>query len=142
MTNAALQGTYSDLKFIKTRKVVQMVLELPIEQGDKLVEIFGVPQPDNEVRVAVARIHSFREERPPTPFHELSRTHQAGILCGDVKFQKWLGVETSTDAAAKVRTICDVSSRCSLSSSDTVASKWDSLIFNYRTETGQQAEER
>jgi hypothetical protein len=144
MTDAALQGTYSDLKFVKTRKVVQMVVELPIEAGDRLVEIFGVPRPDDEVWVAVARIHSpsLREEKPPTLFHELSRTRQAGILCSDVKFQKWLGVETSTDAADKVRIICGVSSRCSLSSSGTVASKWDSLIFNYRTETGQQAEER
>ena len=143
MTDAALQGTYSDLKFIKTRKVVQMVLEMPIEQGDKLVEIFGVPQPDNEVWVAVARIHSpsLREERPPTSFHELPRSQQAGILCEDTEFCRWTFNNTKMHPVVAIYKHFNIESRRELNAEE-FADDWGAYVMNYRTETGQQAEER
>lgn len=50
------QGNYSDLKFIRTRGVCQIVVEIPLEDGQRFVAAFGAPSPANEVPVAIARL--------------------------------------------------------------------------------------
>lgn len=54
--NAVVSGTYSDFKIVKTRSVFQMVIEGPIERAAEAVAMFGVPQPGQEIHVAVARL--------------------------------------------------------------------------------------
>lgn len=56
MTSAVISGTFSDLKTVKTRGVLQMVIEVPIEKGAAVVKAFGFPQPGAEIPVAVARL--------------------------------------------------------------------------------------
>lgn len=55
---AAFQATYSDLRFIRTRKVVQVVLEAPIEQAAAIAAALGYPDPAQETWVAVARLNT------------------------------------------------------------------------------------
>lgn len=65
-TTAVIDGTYSDFKIVKTRSVFQMVIEGPIERAAEAVAMFGVPQPGQEIHVAVARL------QVPTPIaHEV-----------------------------------------------------------------------
>ena len=143
--SAVVRGTYADLKFIKTRKVVQMVIEMPIEAGAAVVEVFGVPQPDQEVWCAVARLNGVASETPPErqskPFHELSRVQQSGILCKDVNFQEWLGARSTENAISMVKRKCTVTSRRNLEHGDG-AKLWDVMLESYRKDTGQIAEER
>mgnify|MGYP001613672248 CR=1 FL=1 len=58
---AAISGDYCDLRFVKGRKVAQIIIEIPIEAAGVFVQAFGTPQPDKTVPVALARIH------PPRP---------------------------------------------------------------------------
>lgn len=51
-----IAGSYADLKIIRTRQVVQMIVEVPIEEGERLIQVFGLPAPGTEIRVAVARL--------------------------------------------------------------------------------------
>lgn len=53
-TPAVIRATYSDLKFLKTRKVAQIICEVPIENAGEIVKIFGAPDPSRETWVAVA----------------------------------------------------------------------------------------
>ena len=56
---AAFQGNYSDWKLIRTRGVVQVVIEVPIEHSGLAYDVLGgMPQPGDEIQVAVARINS------------------------------------------------------------------------------------
>jgi hypothetical protein len=49
-----IEATYTEWKMIKTRKVLQLILEIPLErQGDVLIRL-GPPMPDREKWVAVA----------------------------------------------------------------------------------------
>ena len=41
----AIKGTYADFKTVKSRSVVQMVIEIPIEQSTELVSKCGIPIP-------------------------------------------------------------------------------------------------
>jgi len=86
-TNKVMQGTYSDFKVIKTRKVIQVVVEIPIEQGNSFVEMFGVPDPSQEVWVAIAEINRTAIE---TQGEATKAVQQAGMLCRSLEFGKWL----------------------------------------------------
>ena len=55
MTNAAvIKAVYADLRFVKTRKVAQLVLELPIEKAKDAFDTLGAPDPAESQWVAVA----------------------------------------------------------------------------------------
>lgn len=148
MTQAVIQGTFADLKTVKTRSVVQMVVEVPIEQGEQIVRAFGFPQPGQEVNVAVARIvpgAKPQEQAKPEPtdghkrFEDMPRPQQAGILCNDKSFMEWMGAGDTNMAAAILRQRLGVQSRADLKTDTEAAGKWDALVIQFRQDTGQMA---
>jgi hypothetical protein len=53
----AFRATYSDWKVVKGRKVIQVVLELPLEAADQAYQVLGgMPMAANEIWCAVARL--------------------------------------------------------------------------------------
>ena len=132
--NAIVAGTFADLKTVKSRSVVQMVIEIPIERGASVVEMFGFPQPGAEIAVAVARlVGTPPAAEPDAPgkrrFEDMPRAQQAGILCSEREFQRWLGVNDAGEAAARIRVNMGVASRSDL---DRVGPAWDALVTDYR----------
>lgn len=117
---AAIRGTFSDFKLIKTRKLAQLIIEIPIEQADAaLTALGGLPRSDAERWCAIAlldptirgtvdalrevtkkhsikfdadEIAALRQEEPKErrAFCELPFPQQAGIKSADVHFQLWL----------------------------------------------------
>lgn len=70
MPSDAFSATYSDWKLIRTRKVVQIVLEVPIEAADHAYKVLGgMPNPASEIWVGVAR---FKSENPRS-LHDASQ---------------------------------------------------------------------
>lgn len=152
----ALAGEYSDLKFIKTRSVVQMHVEFPIEDGAELVKLFGAPLPGKPVRVAIARLNLelVKPEKEngaragETPhlrtWSDLSPAQQAGIRCNEPAFWKFLNgdgygdlgddtdvVQDASKAATYVRLICGVRSRADISKSPAALASWKDLEARY-----------
>jgi hypothetical protein len=84
--------------------------------------------------------------KPRTPFHQISRAQQAGILCNDDGFCLWLSVAHPlpdvTEAAEAVRRLCGVTSRSELSEDRVAGKKWDQLVTNFYEATGRMAEVR
>lgn len=167
MTQAVIQGTFADLKTVKTRSVVQMVVEIPIEQGAEIVRAFGFPQPGQEVNVAVAKLqpNAQRRDQPQAQeepkqeagtgeartgtdhqqtdghkrFEDMPRPQQAGILCNDRAFMEWMGAGDTNMAAAILRQRLGVQSRADLKTDTEAAQKWDALVIQFRQDTGQMA---
>lgn len=55
MTAAAIMGSFSEFRMVKTRSVCVLSIEIPVEQADAaLSALGGVPQPGKERPVAVA----------------------------------------------------------------------------------------
>ncbi len=140
---AIINGDYTDLKFIKSRSVLQIVIEMPIEAGPSVVQMFGTPLPGQGVPVAIARLEERVDEpKPRRTFDEMGRTQQAGILCGDARFQEYLGIQydvtfneldSMTDQAATiVRRLCGVNSRANLDTIPDADTKWDDIERGYR----------
>jgi hypothetical protein len=142
----ALGGDFADLKTVKSRSTVQMVIELPIEEGERIVRMFGFPQPSNPVRVAIARLAATPQiEATAEPaansnghrsWRDLTPAQQAGIRCNEPAFQKFLreegdsAVNDDAGAAAYVRLACGVHSRAHLVGN--AANKWRELEAKYQ----------
>ena len=68
MTEAVL-GTFADCKILKTRSVLQIIVEIPIEQADEALKALGgIPQPSEERWCGIAlapkeRGHMASQER-------------------------------------------------------------------------------
>lgn len=139
--HAALPGTFADLKTVKTRSVVQMIIEFPIERGADVVAMFGFPQPGQEVPVAVARLNVAPQIEHAAPagkraWHELPPSQQAAIRCDDENFIRFLekraGPEAASDAAEYVRGHCGVTSRANIKAGTPAAHQWFRLDGDYQ----------
>lgn len=104
-------ATYTDVKIIKTRGVVQLHFEVPIDNFRHCMEVLGdAPRPDREIWVAIARLNKQAAAADP-PMSKARRGHwdmkpsqRAGDRCSDVRFQEWLAsigrIEDATEEAA------------------------------------------
>lgn len=63
--SSIIQATYSDLKVVKTRRVAQLIFEIPLEQFNEAMAVLGgAPLPDSEVWVAIARLNDHAIVQP------------------------------------------------------------------------------
>jgi hypothetical protein len=134
MTAAAFSGDYVDLRFVKSRKVAQVVVEIPIEQAAAFVAAFGAPNPSTGVPVALARLAAAQEQQPAKErrkFSELPPSQQAAMRCNERDFQTFMDASTPDEAAESVRLHCGIRSRAELNSSPEAAAKWDLLEADY-----------
>ena len=124
---AAIQGDYVDLRFVKGRKVCQVVIEIPIEAGESFVAAFGTPNPANGVPVALARIAA--NAKPERKGGKMAQ--RAGILCNERSFQMFLDVPDADTAAEAVRRLCRIGSRADLDHDEEAAARFLNLESMY-----------
>lgn len=134
---SAFKATYSDLRFVKSRKVAQIVLELPLEQADGFIQVFGTPNPASETWCAIARLAIAQEKSKPDNPHKswdrLRLSQQAAIRCSDNTYRHWLCVDDEESAKAQVRKACEVDSRAELDTDETAANRWQAMEEEFAT---------
>jgi hypothetical protein len=134
---AALSAVYVDYRRVKTRKVMQIVFEVPIERWPTVYPILGEPDIDNSMWFALARLQGVPGEK----LKGGSLAQQAGILCNDGTFIRWAhehatGEEEfhgmSSEAAAEyIRFHCGVKSRAHLDHDAEAARRFRDLKADY-----------
>lgn len=133
-----MQGTYSDLKIIKSRKVVQVIVELPIEQANAFVEMFGMPNPAEEVWVAIAELN--RRTMNETEVSAATKAVQmAGMLCKTPNFGVWLRDFRNLDVdqnnpesiATALRALLGIKSRTEMHNSPEIVTAFNRLKGEY-----------
>lgn len=133
---AAMKADYCDLRFIKGRKVCQIVLELPIEAGAQFVSMFGTPDPSKTIPVGIAKLDP--NAKPERKGGKLAQ--KAGILCAEGAFRKFLAEKFPCEgiamfdldmAASELRFQCGVSSRAELDHNEEAARKFHDITTNY-----------
>ena len=134
----AFKAVYADWKLIKTRSVVQVVFELPVEQADQAYEVLGgmpvaakerwfgvaaIRNPEASPGASVSQpdpVEQPRPDRAKKDWRDLPPSQQAALRCNDPKFRAFMTekhglVSVSSDGAASaVRLICSVKSRSEL----------------------------
>lgn len=135
---AAIQGTYADLKFIKSRNCAQVVVEIPLEAADAFVRAFGTPNPAAEIPVALARLTTLVEVPEPKQveahrtWKDMAFPQQAGIRAGERDFHRFVAQRygkclDDSEAAEYIRKWCGVSSRSELATDKHAAQLWQQL---------------
>lgn len=147
---AAFKATYSDWKLIRTRGVVQVVMEVPLAEADAAYGVLGgMPNPANETWFGIAPINLHKPAKEnktsvaPTPrqdpksvggkWRDLQPAAQAGIRCAEPTFRVFLcemhGYDASSDelAAKAVRDFCGVNSRVELAANHKARVLWHQL---------------
>ncbi len=127
MPVAAIQATYADYRRVKGRKVLQIILEVPLEQAQQVHDTFGEPMPDGSTWVAVALLNkAVAGERKGGKLAQ-----KAGILCNEGGFQKYIGARNAEHAAEIVRKHCAIQSRADLDHDVDAARRFNRLTTDY-----------
>src|SRR4051812_7824397 len=101
---AALRACFSDFRLIKGRKQAQLVLEIPIEEADNALAVLGgIPQPQSDCWVAVARLNGVAKPEPKPDkekqrWDDLKLSMQAGIRCNEPAFQRFMREDYGSEA--------------------------------------------
>ncbi len=154
---AAFQATYSDWKLIRSRKVVQVVLEIPLEAAGQAYDVLGgMPNPGAETWCAIARLKGKEGNSNPltdTPapasveaspvrartWAEITPAQQAGIRCNEPAFVQFLAsryrqcVDSTESASQLVRELCEVKSRSEIRAGTKSAETWQRIEQTYQT---------
>lgn len=161
MTNALLPATFSDFRLVRGRKVAQLVMEVPIEQAEVAISLFGMPRPDKERWVAIAPLPEnyaslpeappAEQSAPPRERHQQERPKLVGWeidrlaavkLCGDTRFQAWAKCADEQQAAEHMRARIG-GSRSLIATDPDVRARFLKLKASYEFETpGLMAERR
>jgi len=157
---AAIRGTFADFRIIKTRKLVQIIIEIPIEKADEALRTLGgIPMSDQERWVAIARIES--DEKPKSVGERALA--QAHVLCADEEFQDWFRTKFVEDRpivvrdhflkawtdgrydeaiAVLLRWRLGIESRSELLTDETARNKLAEIVLEFDRERGRAAEKR
>ena len=136
-----IEGSFANFKLIQSRSLMQIIIEVPIEQAESVINLLGVPQFGTEQRVAIALLKT--EAKVDTPrkdaYQDLDDGPQAvvraAILCCEEPFRIWLcGSDHAIekDAATLLRTECGISSRSELATNPTALAAFVELENRYR----------
>ena len=133
MTAPILQATFSDWRTVKSRKVMQLIFEVPIEQAEKTLQVLGFPNPADEKWVAVCLLDKKAITKVDKP---KSYAQEAGKMCTDYEFKNFLaefqGLDLELgDAAAIVRHYCGVKSRSQIIEGTSAANSWSDLMARF-----------
>ncbi len=145
---AAFSATYSDWKLIRSRGVVQLVFEVPVEAAGEAYDVLGgMPDQAKSVWCAVARLQPPQQEaakpQPAVLPHILqsqagatgkSYAQRIAMLCQAPAFRAFLrennilcdghSVVSTDDAAQAIRQYCEVASRSEICAGTAAGHRW------------------
>lgn len=150
---AAIKATFADIQTIKSRGMLVLKFELPIEQADAALRALGgVPIPGTERWCGIARLTDTVPADAPAKDYGRSQTAKvayankddgekaivrAVMLARDPQFQAWLVesgrvLQASEDIAARyIREVCDVKSRSEIATSPPALREFLALETTY-----------
>ena len=133
---AIIQGSFCDYKNVKTRSVVQLIIEVPSENARMAFDALGIPVSGTEIPVAIALLDpkavQKKVDKERRRFNELPLPQQAALRCQDEAFCRFLAEEKNAyqlgDGFADfVRHYCGVASRSEIQPGTPAANKWRDL---------------
>ena len=82
-TNRITRGVYSNFRIVKSRNVAEVCIEIPLEQGEEFVQMFGMPNPEGSKWLAIAAL-----DKPKVADYEegMRAIQQCALICKQEKF--------------------------------------------------------
>lgn len=162
MAARAIKATFSDWRTVKSRKVLQLIFEVPLEQQAEALTMLGAPMPDDPAWCGIARIveepapaknpdkAEAARERYRAQDKMAQAAQRAAMLCKDMAFRRYVAtrasdgtVIASEDGCAKfVRDRCRIDSRSRIASDERAYNAFLALELEFKAAQGQFAEAR
>lgn len=125
------RACYADWQLIRSRSVVKISVEIPIEQEGYAYQVLGgMPDPSKSVWLGIARL-----ETAPVKIQNKPRSfgQEAGKMCESIEFQTFLRsqFDVMVQFADFVRKHCGVGSRSEIIEGTTAAEKWSDLMAKF-----------
>lgn len=156
MNKAAITADFSDLRTVKTRKVVQLIFEISAENAKHALDVLGFPSSDRPIPVAIAKLMpEAKRENPDAKARYASASDperavaRAGMLSSDRAFQEWMHrsegpqppsfPSTEAGAAAFIRKECGVVSRSEIATSTDALGRFLALETEFLMASGRMA---
>lgn len=132
----AVAGQFVKLDAVPTRKVVRVVLEMPIEAADSVIKALGgYPDPANAKWVGLALM---KGEPSENTLKGGKLAQRAGILCEELGFRRFLAdragrqhVLSPEEAKQVIYSACGITSRAHLDHDDQAARCFHELDTEY-----------
>jgi hypothetical protein len=132
---AALQAVFVDYRRVKTRKVMQIIFEVPSEKWPECYAILGEPDIETSPWFGIAKMTGVQ----PQDAKGGKLAQRAGILCSEGGFRRFLaergGVQgdlTEEQATWEIHRICNVTSRRFLDHDETAGRLFHEIEIEYR----------
>ena len=104
MDHRIIEARYATWRPVQSRKLLQLVFEVPLEKQGEVLKYLGAPLPDRDIQCAIAVLNGEAGEPPvnrapsktapasPTKrsFDDLPYSQQAALKCQDAAFQKFI----------------------------------------------------
>ena len=149
-TAAAIAAQLVDIRNVGEHKCVKLTIHVPWEQALRVTDAFGWPTMAAPIPVALARLNQesgVTQSHPQQvlmskakrPWREIPAANQAGILCSDQSFWRFVVEEIWRPSSKEIPSedaitiwmyvYFSVTSRLQLSSTDP---RWQDLVTRYR----------
>lgn len=153
---AAIEGYYTDAKFMRGIKTLRLSIDVPIEYSNEFLRMFGAPDGVSPVRVAIARMQDNGPDggigglAVPQPHAEpakdqdrprtYTRSQVAAMKCQDASFKAWLRgrawpgmviTDDDFDADAALKDMLGITSKRELDTNPSRAKAWDALLTDF-----------
>lgn len=143
MTAAAIQATFADYKRVKSRKVMQLVFEVPLENWPRDYRVLGEPEIETATWFAIAAMNV--SEPAPTPKEQGSKlAANAALTLQEGSFRRYLAtlqppepdgsvvVDMGNSVAdTALKKILGIKSKAELNTDPAAAQRWRDLRGNY-----------
>jgi len=132
---AVIRATYSEWKMVKTRKVLVLSFEVPLEHQEAVQAALGTPMPDQETWVAIARLAEPKLLPAPadkdTPTKPARLSQIAGIISHEGGFARFCGENGHDDPVQAIYSVCGISSRRELDTNTEAAARFRNMKADY-----------
>lgn len=147
-----IAGTYSEFRHVKTRSVLQIIVEVPMERAKEALDLLGVPQTGSESWVALAplafnpyiRTEDGSRELPLGDEEGTKAVQNAVLRCKEPGFQNWLmakhgrppqGGWPEDTVIEELRKRLGIESRREIGTDRRAREAWKALIGSYYEDT-------
>lgn len=143
---AAIIGDFATYRPVLGRKVLALVIEVPIERAPEVFAALGYPTGGDSIPVAVARLEATASqtesvpeeapEEPPPParlrhWAEMTPAQQTGVIRNERQFWEFAEADDSDAARDYIRDFCGVKTCADIVPGTKAAAEWALLQVRY-----------
>lgn len=135
-----LQADFSSFRPVSGRRVLQLVFEIAIENGEEALKMLGMPIPGEHRWCAIALLDLSKPKTEaqvseanasPKKWAEYKPSQQAYLICRDPDFWRYAGVKDEASAAEWLCSQLRMESRSELDGDIHLEARWDEVCALY-----------